>query len=178
MASDKNSPPDIQSGIQIETRPLIGVGVLVWREKKLLLGERITENQSNCWQFPGGCLESGESVIECAQREVLEETSLRVKGLRHFAFTDKAFDAGKHEYITLLVSCEYSSGEAEALEADKCAGWQWFDYRELPTPLFEPITNFISQAAVTQKNTSAQCDLYALHCASMVLPDASSGEHK
>lgn len=172
--SDKNSPPEIQ----FETRPIIGVGVLVWREKKLLLGERITENKSNCWQFPGGRLESGESVTGCARREVLEETSLRVKNLRHFGFTDKAFDAGKHEYITLLVSCEYASGEAEVLEVDKCASWRWFDYKDLPAPLFEPITNFISQAAIAQKNTSAQSDLYALHRASMVLPDAPSGEHK
>ncbi|NOQ87940.1 MAG: NUDIX domain-containing protein [Gammaproteobacteria bacterium] len=145
------------------SRPIIGVGVLVWREKKILLGQRITDASSSmCWQFPGGHLEADESVLACAQREVREETGLEIKNLRHLGFTNKSFVAGEKKYITLLVSCDYSSGEAQVLEADKCADWQWFDYRELPSPLFEPINLFLSQ----QQTNREKFDLYALHCAS------------
>ena len=63
-------------------RPTIGVGVLVWREKQLLLGKRLADKQDICWQFPGGHLENNESVIECAVRELREETGLKVKSLR------------------------------------------------------------------------------------------------
>ena len=137
----------------------IGVGVLVWRDKQLLLGKRITKDQRSCWQFPGGHLENGESVIECASREVREETGLKVKALRHLGFTDKTFTMGQQQYITLLVSGLYESGVAKTLEPDKCEVWQWFDYQQLPAPLFKPIEIFMLQ----------QNDLYRLHRASVCL---------
>ncbi len=140
-------------------RPMIGVGVLVWRGKQLLLGKRMMKDRKSCWQFPGGHLENGESVIECAYREVLEETGLKVKSLRHLGFTDETFVMGEHQYITLLVSALYESGEAETLEPDKCEVWQWFDYAQLPAPLFKPIEIFMSQ----------QDDLYMLHRTSVCL---------
>ena len=141
--------------------PVIGVGVLVWRDKQLLLGKRIAKGQQSCWQFPGGHLENGESVIDCARREVVEETSLKIKAPRHLGFTDNTFVIGSRQYITLLVTSDYGSGRAETLEPDKCELWQWFDYRQLPEPLFEPITAFLSQSVLTQQD-----DLYDLHCAS------------
>lgn len=138
-------------------RPVVGVGVLVWRNKQLLLGKRIMQYQENCWQFPGGHLEAGETVTECALREVRQETGLEVKAPRHLGYTDKPFAVSGKQYISLLVSCEYESGELKTLEPDKCEGWQWFDYRQLPSPLFEPIEIFLSQ----------QDDLYQLHQATM-----------
>ncbi|MCK5394679.1 MAG: NUDIX domain-containing protein [Gammaproteobacteria bacterium] len=146
------------------SRPVIGVGVLVWRDKQLLLGKRISEQQDVCWQFPGGHLENDESVIQCASREVLEETGLKIKALRHLGFTDKAFSIGQRQYITLLVSCDHETGEAQTLEPDKCEVWQWFDYQDLPTPLFQPIEIFISQQPGSQ-----QRDLYDLHRASQIM---------
>lgn len=140
-------------------RPLTGVGVLVWRDKQLLLGKRIMKDQQSCWQFPGGHLENDESVIECACREVAQETGLKVKALRHLGFTDKTFTMGEQRYISLLVSCEYDSGSLQTLEPDKCEVWQWFDYQRLPAPLFKPIEIFMSQHS----------DLYMLHCDSPCL---------
>ncbi len=145
--------------INKKSRPVVGVGVLVWRERELLLGRRISENQQSCWQFPGGCLEADETVIECAAREVLEETGLNVIGLRHLGFTNESFEVGQKQYISLLASCDYYAGEVENREPDKCEQWQWFDYQQLPSPLFKPITLFTAQ----------QGDLYELHRVSPVL---------
>ena len=150
------------------TQPSIGVGVLVWREGKLLLGKRLNKDNTFCWQFPGGHLESGESVSACAQREVLEETGLKITLLRHLGFTDVPFKVGQRSYITLLVSTESESGEAITREPEKCAGWQWFDYAALPSPLFIPISNFLAQ----------QNDLYLLHCAAEIIPDTPSAAHR
>jgi len=75
---------------------------------------------------------------------------------------------GQQRYITLLVSCHYGSGVEQVLEPDKCEQWQWFDYQQLPAPLFEPIALFM-----------AQCDdLYALHCKSPLFIDASANVNK
>ncbi|HHJ34277.1 MAG TPA: NUDIX domain-containing protein [Gammaproteobacteria bacterium] len=166
-----------------EPRPVIGVGVLVWREKQLLLGRRLLKGQDFCWQFPGGHLEMGESVIECARREVREETGLSVKAIRHLGFTDRPFIVAGRQYVTLLISCEYGSGEVKNLEPGKCAGWQWFDYRQLPTPLFEPIPVFLDElsgmrSSPTGPAISVPGDLYAKHEASTIMTDTPSGGRK
>ena len=153
--------------------PVIGVGVLVWREQELLLGERLSEGEASVWQFPGGHLENNESVTACARREVLEETGLIIKKLRHLGFTDKTSDIAQRQYMTLLVSCEHKSGEAEILEPEKCARWQWFDYQKLPSPLFSPINRFLSQIAI-----SPGLDLYSLHNAAQLLSDVPSDVHR
>lgn len=131
----------------------------MWRGKQLLLGKRIAGTLQPCWQFPGGHLENGESVIACARREVQEETGLAITALRHLGFTDRSFNMDGRSYITLLVSAEAASGEARVREPDKCEHWQWFDYQRLPSPLFEPIEIFLSQ----------QADLYRLHQSSVIL---------
>jgi 8-oxo-dGTP diphosphatase len=154
--------------------PVIGVGVLVWRDKQILLGERLDKSSANSWQFPGGHLENNESVIACARREVLEETGLSIKNLRHLGYTDQPFAVAQKNYITLLVSCEYDSGEVKTLEPEKCAGWRWFDYRELPSPLFIPISNFLLQIKNQSVAVTGKSDLYALHRASQVLSNAPS----
>ena len=146
------------------SRAIIGVGVLVWRGKQLLLGKRISKGRGVCWQFPGGHLENDETVTGCAEREVLEETGLKIKALRHLSFTDKTFLVGSQQYMTLFISCDYESGEAQVLEPDKCEMWQWFDYRDLPAPLFQPI-----EILIAQQSESYQEDIHAAHHAAQVL---------
>lgn len=51
-------------------------------------------------------MEHGEGFAECAERETLEETGLKVKGVKLINATNDVFtDQGKH-YITLFVVCE------------------------------------------------------------------------
>ena len=50
-------------------------GVVVFNaEGKVLLGNRV--KFKNAWQFPQGGIETGESVIDAAKRELKEETSV------------------------------------------------------------------------------------------------------
>lgn len=65
------------------------------------------------WAFPGGHLEHGESFYECAERETLEETGLRVAGRRVLTVTNDVFeDVGKH-YITVFVVCEMADPDQQ-----------------------------------------------------------------
>ncbi|HYF65459.1 MAG TPA: NUDIX hydrolase [Herpetosiphonaceae bacterium] len=125
-------------------RPRVGVSVIICRDRKVLLGQRQASHGAGSWQFPGGHLEYGEAVEECAIREVAEETGLAVAELRRGPYTNDVFAAeGKH-YITLFLVADCPEGEPEAREPEKCAGWAWFGWDELPAPLFLPVQNLLA----------------------------------
>ena len=159
-----------------QSRPLIGVGVVIWRDEQILLGKRpgdllakrSSDRDEAVWQFPGGHLEADESVTGCAAREVKEETGLVVQDFRHLGYTEKTFTVAGKQYVTLLVSCEYAGGEARVMEPDKCTQWRWFDYRmlpqQMPGPLFEPIEIFMWQLGASPGG-----DLLALHRSSLLI---------
>ena len=67
--------------------PQVGVGVLILRDGKVLLGRRKGSHGAGCWSAPGGHLEFGEAVEDCALREALEETGLALSELRHGPFS-------------------------------------------------------------------------------------------
>jgi 8-oxo-dGTP diphosphatase len=148
----------------MSSRPHIGVGVMVWKGDRLLLGKRISAHSENSWQFPGGHLEFGETVEACARREVGEEAGITIRNILPSGYTNDVFiDADKH-YVTLFVSSDYDSGELTVMEPDKCEQWQWFKWNSLPEPLFLPIRNFLKQYP----------DLYVLHYGQ----DTQAGEHR
>jgi 8-oxo-dGTP diphosphatase len=122
-----------------DERPRIGVGVFVIRDGRVLLGERIGAHGAGTWALPGGHLEFGESVEDCARREVLEETGLRIGAISAGPFTNDIFVAEHRHYVTLFVLVRDSDGEPARREPDKCLRWAWFDWREFPSPLFQPL---------------------------------------
>lgn len=63
-------------------------------------------------QCPGGHLEYGESFAECAKREVLEETGLKVGNIKFLVATNDIFGEGKH-YVTIFVTCTIVGEEKE-----------------------------------------------------------------
>lgn len=124
--------------------PRVGVGVLVWHDRKVLLGRRRGAHGAQSWSFPGGHLEFGEAWEACAVREVREETGLELAAISFAAVTNDVFtEAGKH-YITIFMHGHAGSSAAERREPDKCEGWAWFAWSDLPQPLFLPIRNLLA----------------------------------
>lgn len=120
--------------------PRIGVGVIVLREGLVLLGLRQGAHGSGTWAFPGGHLEFGETIEACALREVREETGLVIDGLSRGPYTSDVFGAEHRHYVTLFVEAANAVGEPRVLEPDKCQGWRWMRWDELPAlPLFQPL---------------------------------------
>lgn len=121
----------------------VGVAAVIVRDGAILLGERIGSHGANTWATPGGHLEVGESIEQCAIRETQEETGLAIDFVRKLTFTNDVFEKeGKH-YITLFVLANARDGEPQVMEVDKCKQWQWFELDSLPEPLFLPIQNLL-----------------------------------
>lgn len=118
----------------------VGVGVLVVRGGRVLLGERRGSHGAGAWAPPGGHLEFGETPEACARREAAEETGLALGTVRPGPWSVDYFpDVGRH-YATLFVVAD-AAGEPERREPEKCAGWQWFEWDRLPEPLFAPLAS-------------------------------------
>jgi len=121
----------------------VGIAVIIKRGNRILLGERLGAHGAHTWATPGGHLEFGESIEQCAKREVFEETGLVVSALQKLGFTNDIFvKDGKH-YVTLFMLAECEEGEAQVLEPNKCVQWQWFAQNTLPEPLFLSLANFL-----------------------------------
>ena len=56
--------------------PRVGVGVMIVREGKVLIGKRKGSHGAGQYALPGGKLEWRETWADCARREVLEETAI------------------------------------------------------------------------------------------------------
>lgn len=121
---------------------MVGVAVIVVREGRVLLGRRLgVTHGAGTWQFPGGHLEAFEDVGRCAAREVAEETGLAIRDPRRGPYTNDIFEADRRHYVTLYVVADAPTGTPDVREPTKCGEWRWFDWDDLPEPLFLPIVN-------------------------------------
>jgi len=127
----------------MQERPKIGVGVCIIKDGAVLMGLRKNAHDAQTWAFPGGHLEFGETVEECARREVLEETGLKLGLIKPGPYSQDIFIAENRHYITLIMIGEYIGGEPQILEPHKCQEWRWFDWGKWPENLFLTNQNLI-----------------------------------
>lgn len=129
----------------MKNRPSVGVAVIVIKNGKVLLGKRKGSHGSGSWAFPGGHLEMNEAIEECSRREVIEETGISIKNIRYATFTNDIFKEEQKHYVTLFVVAEYSGGELQVNEPDKCEKWDWFIWEKFPENLFLSLKNLLAQ---------------------------------
>jgi len=129
--------------------PGVGVGVMLQRDGKILLGKRHDDPEKadsllhgeGTWTFPGGKLDFQESLFDAAKRETKEETSIVPKGMEIFSIgNERVHDA---HFITIGFLCKEFEGEAKVMEPDEITKWEWFGFDELPEKIFPPVTKMI-----------------------------------
>ena len=117
------------------------VGILI-KNNKILLIHRIKEKEY--FVFPGGKVEEGETIKEAVERELLEETSMKVKVnklLYHHIYDDNS-----EQFFYL---CDYIKGEprlsdnspekTELEGVDEVFIPKWFDISTLNKMLLYPL---------------------------------------
>ncbi len=121
-----------------DQRPKVGVGVMIFKDGKVLMTKRKGSHGAGEYSFPGGHLEYMESFEECATRETNEECGLEIKNLKFMYLTNVTKYAPKH-YVHVGMMAEWASGEPQIMEPEKAESWNWYDLNELPEdgPLFE-----------------------------------------
>lgn len=98
--------------------PRVGVGAIVVKDGKVLMVKRAAPPNKNLWAIPGGMLELGETLQEGAEREIFEETSIRIRaGKPIFTFDLVERDKDGKVYFHFLIvdlEAEYVAGEIKA----------------------------------------------------------------
>ncbi|WP_157670449.1 NAD(+) diphosphatase [Chitinibacter sp. GC72] len=102
------------------------VMVLIRRGNEILLA-RSPHFRAGMYSAVAGYVEPGESLEQCAHREVLEEVGVRIKNLHWFGSQSWAFP---HSLMLAFIA-DYESGEIVCQEGE-IEDARWFDLTALP----------------------------------------------
>ena len=124
MSESKNSYPDL---------PRLAVGAIVFKGDEVLLVRRANPPSQDVWAIPGGSVKLGESLQQAAEREILEETGVRIRAgapVFTFDYIDRD-DTGKvkFHYVIVDLLADYLNGEPQA--GDDAADARWVSPRAI-----------------------------------------------
>ena len=123
-------------------KPQVGIAMILTKDGKVLLMKRKGSHGKGTWSTPGGHLEFGETLEECAAREAKEEVGVDVIDVRFRAVTNDIFEeTGKH-YITVWMEGK-SVGEPFIAAEREVEEIGWFAWNSLPEPLFLTLENLV-----------------------------------
>lgn len=113
--------------------PVLGVGVLVEHDGRVLLVKRGREPAKGLWALPGGKVEFKENLKHAAQREMREETGLDVEAgevIYVFELIDEQF-----HYVIVDLRARLLGGNLKP--ADDVTDARWFERDELGSETIE-----------------------------------------
>ncbi len=118
------------------------VGAVVIDAGRLLLIQRGRGPGKGYWSIPGGRVEPGETLIEAVEREVLEETGLKVQCGAFIGWVERIAEA--HHFVILDFAATVVVND-EPIAADDAAAVTWVDDDQLhSTPLVPGLLEFLT----------------------------------
>jgi 8-oxo-dGTP diphosphatase len=108
----------------------IGTSVYAEREGRILVLKRAGGAAAGAWYTPGGVLDPGEEPLECARRELFEETGLAPSGPLELVGLIPMHVYGADTFL-VAYACECRDGEVKLSHEHTAARWiDPLDYRE------------------------------------------------
>ncbi len=141
-------------------RPRVGVAVLVRDSRdRLLMIRREGGHGAGLWSVPGGALECGETVAQCAARELREETGIdAVPAVMPdvWTLTDMGDDGGT--WVTFYATVDLDETPDLRLERGKVGDAVWVRSGDAwPGELFAPFSNLLRILGVRGLHRSQDC---------------------
>ena len=123
----------------------IGVGVIWNQQGQILIDRRRPSGVlGGFWEFPGGKIETGETIEECIKREIWEELGIVIEVGKHQITIAHTYT---HLHFILIVHhCQHIDGVPQPIECDEI---RWVNLEELDEFNF-PEANFQIIAALRQ----------------------------
>ncbi|HWT80256.1 MAG TPA: NUDIX domain-containing protein [Candidatus Methylomirabilis sp.] len=118
----------------------IGVGVgalIVDSEGRVFLARRGPEsrNERGFWEFPGGSVEFGETLVDALQREIREEYGVEIAVGELLDVVDHILPEEGQHWVSPTYLCAIVAGEPVIREPSKCTQIGWFRPDETPSDL-------------------------------------------
>jgi len=141
------------------TRPLVGAIAVVCHRDRIILVQRGKQPSAGLWGFPGGHLELGETALQAAARELLEETGVTARPLEYLTNIDVILrdkhGAVEQQYLLVAVLCEYQQGTPSP--ADDAEQARWIAVKDLETcglPLLDQVADVAHMAQARLRDRS------------------------
>jgi acetyl-CoA carboxylase carboxyl transferase subunit beta len=111
--------------------PVVAVGGVAVVEGSLLLVRRATYPQAGRWTIPGGRVEPGESLASAVERELLEETRLRVECGAFLGWVER-MGPGYH-FVILDFTVAVPDGAAPPVAGGDAGAAAWVPLPDVPS---------------------------------------------
>jgi 8-oxo-dGTP diphosphatase len=124
--------------------------MIITKGDKVLLMKRKGPHGQGTWSTPGGHLDFGETLEECAAREAKEEVGVDMTEVRFRTVTNDVFESDGKHYVTIWMEGR-PIGEPRIVAEREVEEIGWFAWEALPQPLFLPLENLIKQNSYPPK---------------------------
>ena len=106
---------------------------LLFRNEQLLLLRRANTGYLDGWYaLPGGHLQRGESVVECAIRECFEETGIVLDPERVRPAVVMPYRSEDQQGVDFIMTCNAVTAEPRLTEPERFDDLGWFPIDALP----------------------------------------------
>jgi ADP-ribose pyrophosphatase YjhB (NUDIX family) len=106
-------------------RPSVGVATVVIKDKKIIIGKD-TRKGATVYGVPGGHWENGETLKQCAVREVKEESGIDCENVDLISLYDFYREDKDRSYITVGMKANFISGDFTDHREEGRLDWAWY----------------------------------------------------
>lgn len=112
----------------------VGTGAMIFNDEgQVFLAQRgpKSRNEVGKWDFPGGCVEFGETCEDAVIREVKEEFDMDIEIIELLMVVNHILPEEKQHWVSPAFIAKYTGGETKIMEPEKCSGFKWVEISEI-----------------------------------------------